>query len=743
MSEQATSGPAFLAPVARLWQRITPGLVPVLAVITAFIIGIPFMIFSSVVTGKSVGEGLRVSGVGYSSLIEGATGFVINDQVSADNAEVALLIAQTNDLKRGDLTRLAQNLNALVNVDSETVHRYGAVLNSIDLEDEALETLGGQLPNILEIGPDTLRAMQPFVEALGELERSEVRVAAGEYAALESLDAEARAEMEALVPAAADFTDEDLLTYWRVINDHTIVAVERAATQQAILDEIGITADSDDAATLAEIAPLGAASVRQWVAAQNILDAANVTDVATASEQLTMVRRMYEENLLTHDDVQQALEEEFHTAVTENLVVRRPGNRILAHHGGTGLAGILYTDPANTPDDPSDDKPSTIYLRLFGSAALFFPANLEATLVRSMPFVLAGLAVALGFKSGVFNIGAEGQLYAAGILAVWVGYHEAFSGLPAFIHLPLVIIAGLIGGFLWGAVPGMLKAFTGAHEVITTIMLNFVAILTTDWLIKSTKPIIMQDPSASISRTPYIAESARLPLFSNLGPLFFLIVGVLLTGMMLYSRRDLLKQNIRYAIRPVLYGLIAFLGGMLIAWLSVRNTLHVGLILMIAAVWLTDWFLERTTLGFELRTVGVNPHAARYAGISVPRNIILAMAISGALAGLAATLQVAGVQFNLQPEFFSGVGFNAIAVALLARKNPRNMIAAGLLWGGLLAGAPLMQLNANISIDLVVIIQALIIMFIAADAIIRYLWRVPEASAEQQSDSSFAKGWGG
>lgn len=742
MSQQKTGGPAFLAPIIRLWQGVSPRFVPVFAVITAFIIGIPFMIFSSVVTGKSVGEGIRISGVGYSSLIEGATGFVINDQVSADNAEVALLLAQNNDLKRGDLTRLAQTLNAIAAVDSETIHRYGALLDSIDLEDEALETLGAQIPNIAEIGSETLQGMQAFVEGLGELERSQVRELAGEYAALESLSADDRATLETLVPAAADYSDADLLAYWTVINDRTIVAVERAAAQQSVLDEIGLTAESAEAATLAEIAPLGAATVRQWVSAQSVLDAANVTDSAVAAEQITMVRRMYEENLFTSDDVQQALEEEFPTVITENLVVRRPGNRILAHHGGDGIAGILYTDTSNNADTPNY-KPSTIYLRLFGSAALFFPANLEATIVRSIPFVIVGLAVALGFKSGVFNIGAEGQLYAAGVFAVWVGYHEAFSGLPGFIHLPLVIVAGLLGGFLWGSIPGMLKAFTGAHEVITTIMLNFVAILTTDWLIKSTKPIIMQDPSASISRTPYIAETAKLPLFNSLGPLFFLIVGVLLAGLMLYSRRDALKQDIRYAIRPVLYGLIAFLGGLLIAWLSIRNTLHVGLILMIIAVWLTDWFLERTTIGFELRTVGTNPHAARYAGISVPKNIILAMAISGMLAGLAGTIQVSGVQFNMQPEFFSGVGFNAIAVALLARNNPRNMILSGFLWGGLLAGAPLMQLNANISIDLVVIIQALIIMFIAADAIIRYIWRVPEASADQQSGATFAKGWGG
>jgi ABC-type uncharacterized transport system permease subunit len=161
---------------------------------------------------------------------------------------------------------------------------------------------------------------------------------------------------------------------------------------------------------------------------------------------------------------------------------------------------------------------------------------------------------------------------------------------------------------------------------------------------------------------------------------------------------------------------------------------------MLFAVWFTDWFLNRTTLGFELRTVGTNPNAARYSGMSVRRNLIFAMALSGALAGLAGTIEISGVQFNMKPDFFSGLGFDAIAVALLARSNPRNMIYAGFLWGALLAGAGLMQVRADISIDLVRIIQALIIMFIAADAIIRYLWRVPKAS--ESTATTFSKGWG-
>ncbi len=130
-------------------------------------------------------------------------------------------------------------------------------------------------------------------------------------------------------------------------------------------------------------------------------------------------------------------------------------------------------------------------------------------LVRSIPFIIAGLAVALGFKAGLFNIGAEGQLYAGGIFAVWVGFSPIFANLPLIIHLPLALVVGIIGGALWGAIPGALKAFTGAHEVIVTIMLNYVAVLLVDWLIKSTNPVILLDPTASTPRTPFIVDSRR------------------------------------------------------------------------------------------------------------------------------------------------------------------------------------------------------------------------------------------
>jgi general nucleoside transport system permease protein len=324
---------------------------------------------------------------------------------------------------------------------------------------------------------------------------------------------------------------------------------------------------------------------------------------------------------------------------------------------------------------------------------------------------------------------------------VFVGYSAIFGGLPSLVHLPLVLIAGIIGGGLWGMLPGALKAYTGAHEVISTIMLNFIAIRLIDWLIKSDNPMIMLDPAASTPRTPYIAPSAVLPGFQSISAVWIIAAGLLTVGFMLWQQREVLRTEIRAAIRPVVYGVLVIVGGFFIQWVSVRNNLHVGLVVMLLTVWFVDWFLERTTLGFELRTVGANPDAARYAGMSVRFNTILALTLSGALVGLAGTIQISGVQQYMEPLFFAGLGFDSIAVALLARNNPRNMIPAGILWGALLTGSGLMQERATISNDLVKIIQALIIMFIAADMIIRYLWRVPEEKASEKV--ALSKGWGG
>ena len=446
---------------------------------------------------------------------------------------------------------------------------------------------------------------------------------------------------------------------------------------------------------------------------------------------------MIDSEFLSGDSVNLMLTEQLDAALDQHLVIRRPGNRVL---DAADMGGRVFDILKNNQDL------EVLFLRVGDHVLLFIPSNLEKTIVRAIPFIIAGLAVGLGFKAGLFNIGAEGQLYAGAIAVAALGAF-ASPDTPALLLLPGVIILGLIGGFLWGALPGALKAFTGAHEVITTIMLNFIAILLVDWLIKSIDPVILGDVNASVPKTPEILPAAALPTMDSISTplaLIGLMAAVAAVAFLLNylpARRDhpeaALRSGIIWAI--VMSGLQLAL--VLIA-VGDQTKLHFGFWLMIAAVWLTDWFLTRTTLGFELRTVGANQHAAKYAGMSVPRNIMLAMALSGMLAGLAGAIEISGVEHVMHPRFFAGVGFDAIAVALLARNDPKGMVWAGLLWGGLLSGAALMQIRADISIDLVKIVQALIIMFIAADQIIRFLWRVPKRSAEEEGDLVFSTGWG-
>jgi simple sugar transport system permease protein len=209
---------------------------------------------------------------------------------------------------------------------------------------------------------------------------------------------------------------------------------------------------------------------------------------------------------------------------------------------------------------------------------------------------------------------------------------------------------------------------------------------------------------------------------------------------MIWRRRSAVAANRRLLVRPIVYGLIVALGGLFLYWSSVQGRLHIGFIIMLVTIFVVDWFINKSTLGFEFRTVGSNPSAAKYSGMSVRRSIVLAMALTGMIMGLTGAMEVSGVQQNMQPAFFAGLGFDAIAVALLARTNPKNMFWSGLLWGILLSGAGLMQTRANISIDLVKIVQALVLIFIAADAIIRWIWRIPATDDTQAL--SFTKGWG-
>ncbi len=323
--------------------------------------------------------------------------------------------------------------------------------------------------------------------------------------------------------------------------------------------------------------------------------------------------------------------------------------------------------------------------------ALGSPDRIASTIARSTPFVIGALAVALGFKAGLFNIGAEGQLLLGALTAAWVGTWSWLAGAPPLVAVPLVLMAGVLGGLVWGGIPGVLKARTGAHEVITTIMLNSIAAGLAQFLITSRKPVLLIDEGASTPHTREVAGSVRLPT---------LVEG---TG------------------------------------------LHLGIFLALALCVITWFVLQRTTPGFEIRTVGVNRDAARYAGMRVDRTVILVMAASGALAGIAGAAEVVGGGSGyLTPGAFTNIGFDSIAIALLARGNPLAVIPAALLWGALLSGAPLMQVEADLSVNLVRIVQALIILFIAADAIIRILFRIRAPRGTGVGEPvMFARGWGG
>jgi len=307
------------------------------------------------------------------------------------------------------------------------------------------------------------------------------------------------------------------------------------------------------------------------------------------------------------------------------------------------------------------------------------PRAIAETLVITTPYIFTGLAVAFGFKCGLFNIGVEGQLYAGALASAYIGY--VVKGLPHFIHLPFALIVGIASGMLWGAIPGYLKAKTGGHEVINTIMMNYIMVKLTDYLVKNP----MLDPKSSIPRTPYIQPTAYLPK---------------------------IIPNLR---------------------------LHWGFIIAIITVFFIYFVLYKTTLGFEIRTVGFNQNAARYAGMSISKNFVLAMAISGGLAGFAGAGEVLGLNYNLPAAFISGYGFDAIAIALLAKSNPFGIIPSALLWASLRNGAGLMQIRARISIDLINIIQAFVIMFVAAPKIVRWIYRIK--GEKEKAGLVLTKGW--
>lgn len=738
--------------IARSWRRISPRLVPVLAVLSAMILTIPFMVITG---GKGdIGRGLNIAFTAYSAFIEGSVGLAINNILTIDDVSSVTTFAANDPITNRDLRLLARSVTRLTDLGAETVERYATAIDAYEgrLDAAALDALGQRIEAIQEVGPDTLRAMQPLNEGLVALGSSGAAAIFRTYGPMDTLTDEDVATIVAAVPVAAEYSLGDLLAYLKIINQRgSAVTIQRMLEQLAVMDELGIDPMGGDANDIAAISSLAEGSrtgsdyVNDLRGIDDRLQAGGISNENILSRQLTLVNAMYEAGILTNPDVNTALTTQLAPFLEANTVIYRPGNQpLLIHRGHTESAGIVWATQ-NTPNDPTDDKPDTVYFKFGGKALLFFPFQLERTLVRSIPFIIAGLAVALGFKAGMFNIGAEGQLYLGGLMAVFVGYSPVFDFLPGFTRVIIVLLAGILGGALWGAIPGALKAFTGAHEVINTIMLNYIALRLVDWLINSTDPFIMRDPNATNPSTPNVHPDSILPRFSEVATWWFFAIAAVVLVVGLYRNREAIQKNLLAALRPIVNAALVLVGGLFLQWMTVRNSLHLGLVVMIGAVWFIDWLLTRTTVGFEIRTVGINPNAAKYAGMNVKWNLILAMALSGGLAGLAGAIEISSVQLNMKPAFFAGLGFDAIAVALLARQNPRSMIWAGILWGSLTSAAGVIQIRTDISNDLVKIIQALIIMFIAADAIVRFLWRIPEASEEEKRSAatSFSKGFGG
>jgi simple sugar transport system permease protein len=303
--------------------------------------------------------------------------------------------------------------------------------------------------------------------------------------------------------------------------------------------------------------------------------------------------------------------------------------------------------------------------------------NLQQTLIRTAPLILTGLAVAFAFRCGMFNIGGQGQYLVGSYMAVWIG--SSFDSMPALLHVLLCMVGACAAGAVWGGIAGLLKAATGANEVITTIMLNWIAIWTGIWLVNLNGPL-QNTEQKSVPVSPDIVEGAKLPVFWG----------------------DAQLQG-----------------------------LHVGLFIALAALLVFWVLLNRTVTGYEVRAVGFNPDAARAAGISVSRNYILVMAVCGLFAALAASLDVQGWQFRVARNDIeiSQVGFLGIAVALLGRNTAVGVLFSALLFGALQTGTSVRNLDPTVfppelATALTYIIQGLIVLFVSADILVVYLWRL-------------------
>jgi len=322
------------------------------------------------------------------------------------------------------------------------------------------------------------------------------------------------------------------------------------------------------------------------------------------------------------------------------------------------------------------DDPIETYRLLIGSA-LSWPDGIGYTLFYATPLIFTGLAVTVAFRCGLLNIGAEGQLYVAAFATAWVGI--TFAQLPAWVLIPLACLTAVMSGAAWGALPGVLKARFGSHEVINTIMLNFVAVALasyfTQYHYKNEGDAIMQTKMIGLIDTAQglRGENAHVPRI-----------------------------------------------GQLVGWFPERIPLNISFFLALLACALVYVFLWRTKWGYEIRATGANLTAAEYGGISTRKQIVLAMSVSGALAGMVAINEVLGYRYRYYDGFSVGYGFTGIAVALLGRNHPVGVLLAALLFGALIRGGLFVDIFTDrVSKDLVLVLQAVVILFVAAEALFR------------------------
>ncbi len=347
-----------------------------------------------------------------------------------------------------------------------------------------------------------------------------------------------------------------------------------------------------------------------------------------------------------------------------------------------GAVVMLVSSPLVTGHfDPS--LPLRTYAAIVEGSLLSVNALVD-TVVAATPLILVGLAVGLGFKAGLFNIGGQGQFLMGAVASAAAG--AALAHESPIVAITLSVLAGVLAGAAYGFIPGLLKAYTGAHEVVTTIMLNYVGIQVISYLI--TGPLRAQ--GASFARSPDV-QNAELPAFLNVG-----------TG----------------------------------------HEAHIGILVILVVVPAISWLLYRSTTGFEIRTVGANPDAARYAGMQPRRLVILSLTVGGMLAGLAGAIEILGVSGYMPAAYATNVGFDAITVALLGRATPGGIFFSGLLLGALRAGAPLMQVKAGVPVQMIDLLQGIILFFLTADVIVRFVFRVRAGHAKLDELQTVTRSYG-